>query len=339
MYTAVSWAGSEKKPKSYFLREYFPLKPGLRWVYQDQDGNERISEIKIPVKSKLKEGMILMPFEDYLHDVRFVRLQAAGLVMPQRYWSVSGFCQADSDQDRPTVLLPSILKPGRFGISRSHTLSRRWPSMSEMAYSDLELVYSNVPMGVEDVTTPAGVFKDCIKISLANTARAYAVGFDAIRVGYIWLAPQVGIVKEDLVNMYNYTDPKAVHSIFDVRQWELAQFTTMIPVPVLSYQEAREAPAAPARPSRARAVAVKKTVEAEGMIWQNNSRIMYEKALEKTPFLIRPLAKKKIMESIRQHAGERKTVSEEAVIAGVKDSAPERIAGGVIAELEKLRTQ
>ncbi len=338
VYTAISWSGSEKKVKSYALSRYFPLKPGLRWTYQDQGGSRYVNELKIPLKSKLKTDSLLMPFEDYLHDVQFVNMQDAGLAMPQKYLSPGGFCVADPDQDRPTIILPSRLVPGRFSISRSHAISRRWPSMIEMPISGLERIYSNVPMGIEDVTTPAGVFKDCIKISLVNTDRAYVVNFDSIRVGYIWLAPDVGIVKEDLINMYNYADPRMMHSIFDVRLWELARFDTVTPVPVLSYQEASEIVAAP-EPSKQKPVVVKKTVAFEGMIWENNSQDMYEKAVESAPFFIRLLAKKRLLEGIKAKAGEQKIVSEDIVIKSFKESANKRFTQKFALELEKMRTQ
>jgi len=339
VYTAISWSGSEKKVKSYALSRYFPLKPGLRWTYQDQDGSRYVNEIKISLKSKLKPDSLLMPFEDYLHDVHFVSMQDAGLAMPQKYLSPGGFCVADPDQDRPTIILPSRLKPGLFSITHSHGISRRWPSMSEMPISGLERIYSNVPMGIEDVTTPAGVFKDCIKIALANTDRAFVVNFDVIRVGYIWLAPDVGIVKEDLINMYNYADPRTMHSIFDVRLWELAKFDTVTPVPVLSYQGVQEASAAVPAPSQRKPVVVKKTLEVEGMTWENNSWDMYEKAVKSAPLFIRPLAKKRLMKDIKAHAGEQKIVSEDVVIRSFKESAPKKITQEVLLELEKMRTQ
>ena len=264
----------------------------------------------------------------------------AGLAMPQKYWSMTGFCQADPEQDKPIIMLPSELKTGEFTVSRSHTISRRWPSMSEMMISDLELVYSSVPMGIEDVVTPAGVFKNCIKIALANMARAYAVQFDVIRVGYIWLAPDTGIVKEDLINMFNYAAPEMEHSIFDVRLWKLAQFESVTPVPVLSYQDAQESPAAAVvTEQKNQPVAVKKTVSADGMIWENNSREMYEKALAAIPFFARPFAKKKIMAGIAAKAGEPKIVSENAVILSVKESADARFTQKILAELETMRMQ
>jgi len=338
VYTAISWSGSEKKVTSYALSRYFPLKPGLRWTYQDQGGSRYVNELKIPLKSKLTTDSFLMPFEDYLHDVQFVNMQDAGLAMPQKYLSPGGFCVADLDQDRPTIILPSRLVPGRFSVSRSHAISRRWPSMIEMPISGLERIYSNVPMGIEDVTTPAGVFKDCIKISLVNTDRAYVVNFDSIRVGYIWLAPDVGIVKEDLINMYNYASPETMHSIFDVRLWELEKVETVTPVPVLSYQEASEIVAAPEL-SKQKPVEVNKSVEVEGMTWEKNSWDMYEKAIESAPFFIRTLAKKRLMQDIKTRAGEQKNVSEDIVIMSFKESAPRKITQEVLLELEKMRTQ
>jgi hypothetical protein len=340
VYTVQSWAGSATKPQIHELSRYFPLKPGLRWTYLDQNGAQRVNEIKIPVQSKLADNLELMPFEDYLHDVQFITMQDAGLAMPQKYWSMNGFCQADGDQGRPTIMLPAELKLGAFSVSRSHTLSRRWPSMSEMVVSDLELVYSSVPMGIEDVATPAGVFKNCIKIALTSTARAYAVQFDVIRVGYIWLAPDTGIVKEDLVNMFNYAAPDMMHSIFDVRLWRLAAFETVTPVPLLSYQDDQEsAPADTVPVQQKAAVAVKKTVSADGMTWENNSRAMYEKALSMVPFFVRPLAKKGIMSGITAQAGERKIVSEDAVMLSVKESGDAKHTQKILVELEKMRMQ
>ena len=284
--------------------------------------------------------MTLIPFEDYLHDVHFVMMKDEGLAMPQKYWSLNGFCQADPDQDRPIIMLPAELKAGVFAYSRSYTISRRWPSMSQMAISDLELVYSSVPMGIEDVTTPAGTFKGCIKIALASMARAYAVQFDVIRVGYIWLAPDTGIVKEDLINMFNYAVPEMMHSIFDVRFWKLAKFETVTPTTMLSYQDARNPPpAAPAPAQKKKAVAVKKTTSWEGMTWENNSKEMFDKAVDMIPFFVRPLAKKKIMDGITAKAGEKKIVSEDTVLLSVKESAEEKHTQQILVELEKMRMQ
>ncbi|MCX5905575.1 MAG: hypothetical protein NTV89_19365 [Proteobacteria bacterium] len=336
VYTIVSYAGLEKKPPAYPLSRYFPLKPGMRWTYQDQSGQQRVTEAKIPIKSKLADNMTLIPFEDYLHDVCFVMMKDAGLVMPQKYWNVNGFCQADPEQERPITLLPVELKAGTFTYSRSYTISRRWPNMSEMAISDLELVYSSVPLGIEDVTTPAGTFKGCIKIALANMARAYAVQFDVIRVGYIWLASDTGIVKEDLINMFNYTVPEMAHSIFDVRFWKLAKLETVTPTPVLSYQDAQESPPAAAAPVPAQK---KKTTPWEGMTWENNSKEMYDKAVDMTPFFVRTLAKKRIMDGITAKAGEKKIVSEEIVLLSVKESAADKHTQQVLVELKKMRMQ
>ena len=61
------------------------------------------------------------------------------------------------------------------------------------------------------------------------------------------------------------------------------------------------------------------------MTWENNSRDMYEKALSMIPFFVRPLAKKKIMDGIAAQAGERKIVSEEAVMLSVKESADAKL--------------
>jgi hypothetical protein len=197
-------------------------------------------------------------------------------------------------------------------------------------------------MGIEDVTTPAGTFKGCIRIALANMARAYAVQFDVIRVGYIWLAPDTGIVKEDLINMFNYAMPEMMHSIYDVRFWKLAKFETVPPTPMLSYQESQ--PSTPAAPAPApaqekKAVAVKKTTSWEGLTWENNSKEMFEKALDTTPFFVRPLAKKKIMDGIIAKVGEKKTVSEDTVMISVKESTDEKFTKPILVELEKMRMQ
>ena len=341
VYTILSYAGLEKNPQAYALTRYFPMKPGLRWTYQDQSGQMRVTELKIPVKSKIADNMTLIPFEDYLHDMQFFMMKDAGLAMPQKYWNINGFCQADQDQDRPIIMLPAELKTGAFAYSRSYTLSRRWPSLSQMAVSDLELVFSSVPMGTEDVTTPAGTFKGCIKIALANTTRAYAVQFDVIRAGYIWLAPDTGIVKEDLINMFNYALPERMHLLYDARLWKLAKFETVTPTKMLSYQEAEQAsaPPAPAPAQERKPVPVKKTTSWEDLTWENNSKEMFEKALDMIPFFVRPLAKKKIMDLILAKIGEKKNVSEDTVMLSVKESTDEKRTRPILVELEKMRMQ
>jgi hypothetical protein len=272
--------------------------------------------------------------------VHFVMMKDAGLVMPQKYWHLNGFCLADPDQDWPITLLPAELKAGIFTYSRSYPLCRRWPSMSQMPISDMELVYSSVPVGIDDVTTPAGTFKGCIKIALANMARAYPVQLDFIRVGYIWLAPDTGIVKEDLINMFNYAVPEMAHSIFDVRFWQLAKLETVTPTQVLSYHDAQEFPPAAAAPAQEKKTpAVQKTESWEGMTWENNSREMYEKSVDMIPFFVRPLAKKRIMDGITAKAGDKKIVSEETVLLSVRESAEPERTQQILVELEKMRMQ
>jgi hypothetical protein len=209
--------------------------------------------------------------------------------------------------------------------------------MSEMAISDLELVYSSVPMGIEDVTTPAGTFKGCIKIAMANMARTYCMQFDFIRVGYIWLAPDTGIVKEDLINMFNYAVPEMAHSIFDVRFWKLAKLETVTPTTALYAQESPLPAAALAPVQEKKATAVKKTTSWEGMTWENNSKEMYDKAVDMIPFFVRPLAKKRIMDGITAKTGEKKIVSEEIVLLSVKESSDGKYTQQVLVELEKMR--
>ena len=75
-----------------------------------------MTETKIPIQSSLAENLTLIPFEDYLHDVHFIMMKDTGLVMPQKYWNLNGFCQADGDQDSPTIMLPAELKAGVFTV-------------------------------------------------------------------------------------------------------------------------------------------------------------------------------------------------------------------------------
>jgi len=222
VYALTSHSQSPSDDKTYQVKDYFPIKPDIKKTYINQRGNSAI--IKILEKEKARSTNIqVTPFSDPSGDIHYYAIDERGLLLVQKYWAAYAGITTYPPPKQPVIVLPPELKQGTYHTDVSYPISFRARSMSQHEGSYPELQYSSIVLGTEEVNTPSGTYKDCIKISLTFTSANYIVNFEVLRIGCIWLAKDEGIVKEDVVNMYNFFLPGQVNSIFDIRSWELSE--------------------------------------------------------------------------------------------------------------------
>ena len=46
---------------------------------------------------------------------------------------------------------------------------------------------------------------------------------EQIRIGYIWLAKDTGVIKKKLVDMTNYFNPQRINRITSIKFWDLTK--------------------------------------------------------------------------------------------------------------------
>ena len=323
---------SKKEPQSYSLKQYYPLVPGTRCVYQDHEGKEKITELKLQEKAKLNDDVMVTPLEDHLGHLYFFAYDERGLTLPQRYWSDYGGCHAFIDLRDATVILPASLQEEAFFSNLSTPRNYSWPSMTLNPFTYPVNLYSGILIGKEDVTVPAGTFKDCLKISLAHRSTAHFIQLDSLRIGYIWLAKDLGIVKENVVNFYNYGSPKSITSVFDVRFWRLAKYETTTPATSAPQKAAFEE-------EEQEDLIINSDVVWEGYRWKDNSKKIAETFINMLPSkFLKKSGKINFFNALKKRTKSDKIVDEDMVFMAVEEITPGVFLERSMEKLEPLRT-
>lgn len=199
---------------------YYPSQIGNTWVFLSADGGEqRTYTLESPENTDI-EGLIALKITNEVvgtdvsvTDTYFVTVENDGeLILHQSVTNQGAFGIADVTYDPPVTFFPADLPLG-------HT----WQILSE---TELELVGAVTSTStikvveIEDVETPAGVFKDCVKLEIKQRdVTALAV---LRKTSYQWLAPDVGPVKyindQDIVyelQHYDLVEPTAEADVND----------------------------------------------------------------------------------------------------------------------------
>ncbi len=217
----LSFADRQKeKQESFHLQDYFPLDPDTTWTYQDQNNKLVTVKTKKQEKARLIDA-VTTPFEDYTGDVFYYYFDDKGLRLAQTYWASYGGCTAYPPPEQSGLVLPAGLSLGSYHLSLSYPRSYGWPNMVQPGPTRPELQYSSIILATEDVSVPAGQYKDCLKICSFFISDTATIQFESLRIGYLWLAKGQGIVKQEMLTMINCAHPESINSIYDVRFWQL----------------------------------------------------------------------------------------------------------------------
>lgn len=114
--------------------------------------------------------------------------------------------------DPPQVFIPNPLK-----LAAQWTVKSRAEVKVLFLEMVVEAIYDQKVIAVEDVTVPAGKFRNCLKIIQHTTLEVVAFESE----GTLWLAPNVGPVKMLSKSVGGEDEPKLYHLVeYDIKMEE-----------------------------------------------------------------------------------------------------------------------
>ncbi len=194
-------------------QNYYPSEVGNTWVFLSADGAEqRTYTLEKPENVDNEELIVLKISTGVLGgdpsdiDKYFVSVHDAGLLLHQTITDEGAFGIAEATFDPPVTFFPALLPLGHaWEIVSETVLQLAGPATSTSA---IEVV------AIEDVETPAGTFKDCVKIEIRR--RSVTALIVVRSTSYQWLAPDVGPVK--------YQDDQEI--VYELESYSLVEAPT-----------------------------------------------------------------------------------------------------------------
>ena len=200
-------------------QNYYPANVGNTWVLLSTDGtDQRTYTFEGPETIDGEEFIILNLAKEAVgtgvvaFDKSWVTVAEDGeILLHQVAFDRGAFGIAEATWDPPVTNFPAALPLGHTWEIVTETVLQLVGAATTT--STLEVV------AIEDVETPIGVFKDCVKI---ETNREAVTAVTVIREKeFLWLAPDVGPVKffDDInsiaydLTSYNLVEPTAVEEI------------------------------------------------------------------------------------------------------------------------------
>ncbi len=229
-------------------QSYYPSEIGNTWVFLSADGVEqRTYTLEKPENVDNEELIVLKISTGVLGgdpsdiDKYFVSAHDGGLLLHQSATDEGAFGIAEATFDPPVTFFPALLPLGHaWEIVSETVLLIAGPATST---STIEVV------AIEDVETPAGTFKDCVKIEIRR--RSVTALLVVRSTSYQWLAPDVGPVKfqndQDVVyelQSYNLIEAPTAEEVPTVEDVSTVEEAPAAEEPAATEEPAAEEPAA-----------------------------------------------------------------------------------------------
>ena len=208
-------------------QNYFPAVVGNTWALLSTDGTERRTYTFEGSETVDGEGLILLNLiketvgtDAVAFDKSWVTVAADGeILLHQVAFDRGAFGIAESTYDIPVTNFPAALPLGHTWEIVTETVLKLVGAATTT--SVLEVV------AIEDVETPSGVFKDCVKI---ETNRKAVTALTVLREHEIlWLAPDMGPVK--------FQDTNEI--VFELESYNLVEAPVAEEAPVVEEAPAR----------------------------------------------------------------------------------------------------
>ena len=174
-------------------QNYFPAMVGNTWVFVSVDGADRRTyTFEGPETVDGEEFIILKITKETVgtdvaaFDKSWITVEGDGeMLLHQVAFDRGAFGIAEATFDPPVTNFPAALPLGHTWEIVTETVLKLVGAATTT--STLEVV------AIEDVETPIGVFKDCVKV---ETQRKAVTALTVVRENeFLWLAPDVGPVK------------------------------------------------------------------------------------------------------------------------------------------------
>jgi hypothetical protein len=158
---------------------YYPLKEGLRWGYivlSDKSATKTLTITNLAPRDV--DGKKVTPRKWDLGGHSFIEFMQKDDAGIYRY--------AEQTGEKGS---PNLITPKECHLKFPITDGNSWNMITKVGNSTVNVTLT-IESVSENVTVPAGTYKDCLKIKQVGTNDA-----GASILGYEWYAPKVGIVK------------------------------------------------------------------------------------------------------------------------------------------------
>jgi len=217
-YTLASRNCDAAKAETFAVKDLLPFAPGITWTYKDQKGT--IWHTTTKAKETI-EGTASLPFAEETGDIYYYTLDQQGLLLIRKYWALVGGCTDFHAPDAPLQVFPPLLTLGSYYSSTSNARVHTWPSMTLMEEFYPEMLCANIAVVKEDVSVPAGTYRNCLKVCQFFVSRNFNMNNEQVRIGYIWLAKDAGVIKKELIDLTNYFNPLRINRMTSIKFWDL----------------------------------------------------------------------------------------------------------------------
>jgi hypothetical protein len=183
----------------YDIPLYFPFSQGDKWTYSHKaggevkevsyliEGSETFHGIKVPKKVQVENREEF--FCTYVDPVLGIRDFKHNIGMTSQYLIYTP----------PTIVIPAKMKAGDIHYNTSHLFRHNQDGIIEAEGS---FYATTILEAVENVTVPAGEFKNCLKIVLIKDDVFSDMVVNVVQTQ--WVAKKVGTVKDSVkVNIYS----------------------------------------------------------------------------------------------------------------------------------------
>lgn len=182
--------------------DYFPLNVGDTWTRREvereiidsrEEVHEEVDTNTVFGTEKVKGAVAMKIGEADTYDL-MTNTDGVKLYKSYDRDDADGMLNEVLDTfNPPLTYMPAGLSVGTRGIFKSTVTHKESTGFKATAKVTVEMVVE----GMEDVTVPAGTFRDCLKIRIRDYLLAKKVGHEALSDGWIWLARNVGVVKSE----------------------------------------------------------------------------------------------------------------------------------------------
>ncbi len=208
----------------------------------------------------------------------------------------------------------------------SYLRTTQWPSLQPLLDFYPEIETSSVIVGIEDVTVPAGTYRDCIKLCLSSVGRTFALQREKIRTGFIWLARGVGEVKREGLSLSNTYLEETPDKVLQMESLELTgirrvEFRSAVGSAIQNVPQA------------------KSSLSVDDLLWQGNSKDMVDRAVADAPFFVRRMVRRTVLDAVIERTDSSGRVTEDAVIDAVRATTPEKFRDEILAELAQMKSR
>jgi len=209
---------------AYNIQDYYPLSQGNSWTYFNYQ--MELPEIYAFTQTEIVSGT------DNVEGISTIRLVEEEKCYPQGYnyqniaWNEEGlklYYEHESEDggtqpwiEEGSFLTPELLLPAQMEIGHkvTHNFAVEWHENSEYGeYGEYEEGTITCTLEkIETITVEAGTFQDCLKIHRESSAIVYDSkggtqrDYYWAKNGYVWLAHDIGPIKEILTETSYYGD-------------------------------------------------------------------------------------------------------------------------------------